>query len=88
MIVNEDFADNIAKVVEKLENQLGENCVLGCSMFFLIKDPDGKHRWAVISNYEEGLTDTNMLYLHQAVARHLSMDFSGDVPGPQGGNRQ
>ena len=82
MIVNEDFADNVAKIVEKLENQIGENSVLGCSMFFLTKQPDGMHKWVVVSNYQEGLTDSNIVYLHQSVAKHIARDFTNITYGP------
>jgi len=89
MIVNEDFADNMAVLVDKIEKQLGDgHSVKGVSAFFLVTDPEGLDRWMVISNYVESLSDSNMLYLHQSVARHLSMDFSGISYGPEGGARQ
>ena len=91
-IANEDFSDAAKDLQEKLSRQLGDDKVIGCSMFFLVKEagvtsitPETeKHRnyWVIVSNYTEPLTDANLLYLHQSVARHLAKDFSCVDYGP------
>jgi len=91
-IVNEDFRDKAEELQSALNNQLGGDKVIGCSMFFLVRegiDPNkasqvGEPRtyWMVISNYNEPLSDGNLLYLHQSVARHLARDFSCVDYGP------
>lgn len=91
-IANEDFRDGAENLQEKLGNQLGGDTVIGCSMFFLVKEAvnkdgppgsDPRTYWVVISNYNEPLTDANLLYLHQSVARHLAKDFSCVEYGPE-----